>query len=157
MLWPVICLFHIIFILVFKGGAVKPELPLTLQNFLFQAYCLNHRRYVGKTGHPIKSWKWPPVLTYSWGTESDAFKNRARFGMKNNEAKFRGILSVFSLTLIRQILKVLCFQTNETKGKARLQVWWDRQKQGQRSIESWNTFTLTVHFVDWQEGSTLPF
>lgn len=49
---------------------VKPESPLTLQKSSFQAYCLNHRRYVGKTGHPIKPRKWPPVLTYSEGTES---------------------------------------------------------------------------------------
>lgn len=35
-------------------GIVKSELPVTLQNPLFQGYYLNHWRYVGKTGHPIK-------------------------------------------------------------------------------------------------------
>lgn len=77
--------------------AVKPESPLTLQNSSFQAYCLNHRRYVGKTGHPIKPWKWPPVLTYSEGTESLFVKNRAGFGLKDNEmgqAQLRNIFIV---------------------------------------------------------------
>lgn len=53
-------------------GTVKLELPLTPQNSLFRAYYLNHWRYVGKTGHPIKPRKRPPVLTYSGGTESDS-------------------------------------------------------------------------------------
>lgn len=60
------------FYLHLSEGIVKPELPVTLQNPLFQTYYLNHWRYVGKTGHPIKPWKRPPVLTYTGGTESDS-------------------------------------------------------------------------------------
>lgn len=61
-----------LFLFSFKWGHSKTWVASYPLELFFQAYYLNHWRYVGKTGHPIKSWKRPPVLTYSGGTESDS-------------------------------------------------------------------------------------
>lgn len=59
-----------------KGATIKLELPLTFQNSLFQAYYLNHRRYVGKTGHPIKTLKMAPCFNTLRGERIRLFCER---------------------------------------------------------------------------------
>lgn len=160
-------------------GTVKLELALTLQNSLFQAYYLNHWRYVGKTGHPIKPWKRPPVLTYSGGSESDSLW-KEHFRQIERQWKGTGKVQEHVIVLFCILSTVSdhlvsggrCTASKPVSCYFRiwhsfsLQFWlhfWGLnsggtgKKWGEGLLQLRKIFKSTFNFVDWQMGQPVPF